>query len=138
MKPKLFLAEKFELLKTLWIQPLSSRCGYREDKQGNEKLKAGLYIQIFGNSFQVQVCGHRLDRKGNKKLNARIIKNVFGYGHKVQACMVTDKTGSVENTRLIEVVILVVDYVDNFWHSGLRMDHLDDNLCPPVALFLVK
>ncbi|KAL9963815.1 hypothetical protein ACROYT_G027360 [Oculina patagonica] len=54
-------------------------------------------------------CGHRQDRKGNEKLNALLIEIIFGDSHQVQDCC-----------------------------SGLRMDHLDDNLYPPVALFLVK
>ncbi|KAL9980554.1 hypothetical protein ACROYT_G009156 [Oculina patagonica] len=61
---------------------------------------------------QVQVCGHRLERKGN----VRIIKKVFG-PQSQSSSVVTDKTGSVENARLIEVGILVVDYVDNFCYS---------------------
>ncbi|KAL9973673.1 hypothetical protein ACROYT_G020157 [Oculina patagonica] len=44
-----------------------------------------------------------------------------------------DKTGSVENARLIEVGILVVDCVDNFCYSVLiyYIRQEEDRGCPP-------
>ncbi|KAL9957190.1 hypothetical protein ACROYT_G038798 [Oculina patagonica] len=78
----------------------------------------------------------RQHKQGNEKLKAGLREGFWTQSQ--SSSVVTDKTGSVENARLIEVGILVVDYVDNFCYSGLRMDHLDDNLYPSVALFLVK